>query len=75
MLLTSYRLEEADYIWRYSWFVSRYYPTLPDESTGWWLHPVNSLLDWENDDLSKLTPTLTRVGEAYDRAWHLKDGN
>merc|ERR1719412_2384187 len=62
-------LEEAEYIWRYSWFLSRYYPDPPDESAGWWLHPINSLLDYDDDSLNNLSPTLTKVGEAYDRAW------
>ena len=72
IILLNCRLEEADYIWRYSWFLSRYYPDPPDESAGWWLHPINSLLDYDDDNLNNLSPTLTRVGEAYDRPWHLR---
>ena len=68
-----FRLEEADYIWRYSWFITRYYPTPPDDSTNWWLDPANSLLDWENDNQSQLKPILSKVGEAYDRPWHLNN--
>ena len=65
------RLEEADYIWKYSWFITRYYPTPPDDTTNWWLDPANSLLDWDNENQSELKPILSKVGEAYDRPWHL----
>jgi len=68
-------LEEAEYIWRYSWFISRYYNDPVDETSSWWLHPINSLLDYDDNSLNNLSPTLTKVGEAYDRAWHLQKRN
>jgi len=61
-------LEEADYIWRYSWFISRYYDTPPDDTTNWWLDPINSLLEYEE-------PKLSKVGKAYDYPWHLENNH
>jgi len=58
------RLEWSSHVWRYSWFVTRYYPSPPDDTSNFWIDPVNSLLDWE-------TSTLTRVGQAYNHPWHL----
>ena len=59
-----FRLEHAEFIWRYSWWVTRYYDEQPDETTWFWIDPINSLLDFD-------APTLTRVGEAYNMPWHL----
>jgi len=58
------RLESADFIWRYSWWVTRYYPDPSDESGNFWVDPVNSLLEFDN-------ATLTAVGRAYNNPWHL----
>jgi len=56
------RLEEADYVWRYSWFITRYNPKneCPGDG-GWCLDSVNSLLEDQDQ------PKLSRVGEAYNR--------
>lgn len=58
-------LEAADYVWRYSWFITRYNPNneCPDGMKGagdWCLDSVNALL--EDEDQSKLSP----VGKAYN---------
>ena len=63
LMLLYFRLEEADFIWRYSWFHHRYNPEPPDETTDWWLDPINTLVEFDS-------PKLTRVGEAYDKAYH-----
>lgn len=58
-------LENADYIWRYSWFITRYYPEYDDSNPWFWIDPINGLLEQDN-------PRLTAVGEAYDHPWHLE---
>jgi len=57
------QLENADFIYRYSWFVSRYDE---DKDLGkvFWVSPVNSLLEQNSSRLS-------RVGKAYNKPWHL----
>ena len=60
-----FRLENADFIWRYSWWYARYYDEPPDDTQWFWIDPVNSLLEFEESK-------LTRVGEAYNRPWHLE---
>jgi len=60
-------LEEADFIWRYSWFYTRYYPEYDDSNPWFWIDPVNSLLEQEH-------PRLTEVGKAYNYAHHLHLG-
>jgi len=59
------KLESADFIWRYSWWYSRYYDEPPDDTQWFWIDPVNSLLKFEESK-------LTRVGEAYNKPWHLE---
>lgn len=61
------RLEAAPFIFRYSWFVSRYYPTMASQmTTGFYIDPfVNSPLDLD-------VSLLTRIGEAYDYPYHLE---
>jgi len=55
-------LEHSDFIYKYSWFLSRYYENHDD--SGWfWLDSVNSLLELN-------TSALTRVGEAYNKPYH-----
>jgi len=56
-------LEHADFIYRYSWFITRYYESYDD--SGWfWIDPVNSLLEQDH-------PRLSNVGKAYNNPWHL----
>ena len=56
------RLEAAPFIWRYSWFITRYKFDETGEGS-WWLDSRNSLLDYEES-------RLTGVGEAYDVPYH-----
>ena len=56
-------LENANFIFRYSWWYPRYYEDHNHE--GWfWLDSNNSLLQEKG-------PYLTEVGNAYDKPWHL----
>ena len=57
-------LENADFIYKYSWWYTRYYED-HDHSGDFWLDSNNSLLE-DNG------PFLTEVGKAYDHPWHLK---
>ena len=51
------RLEAADYVYKYSWFITRYNEK---NATGdWYLDPVNKLLEADSSSLSK-------VGELYN---------
>ena len=51
------RLEAADYVYKYSWFITRYNEK---NATGdWYLDPVNKLLETDSSSLSK-------VGELYN---------
>ena len=51
------RLEAADYVYKYSWFITRYNEK---NATGdWYLDPVNKLLETDSSSLSK-------VGEMYN---------
>ena len=51
------RLEAADYVYKYSWFITRYNEK---NATGdWYLDPVNKLLEPDSSSLSK-------VGELYN---------
>ena len=60
------RLEWADFIWRYSWFLTLYYD---DEAHGtglfWIDSQANTLLDFTE-------PTLTEAGRGYNNPWHLE---
>jgi len=56
------QLEQSENVFRYSWFITRYYPNF-DNSSNFWLDPLNSLLEEEG-------PFLTPVGQAYDKPWH-----
>ena len=56
-------LENADYIYKYSWWYTSYYEN-HDHTGNFWLDSNNSLLDDKS-------PTLTEVGKAYDHPWHL----
>ena len=59
------RLEWAGFIWRYSWFLTRYYDDQVDDSTPFWIDSqANTLLDFTE-------PKLTDVGRAYNNPWHL----
>jgi len=58
------RLEAAPFVFRYSWFVSRYYPDADMTDPWFWLDPINSLLEFESSE-------LTAVGRAYDVPYHL----
>ena len=59
------RLEAADFIWRYSWFVTRYYDNEVDDLGSFWIDSqANTLLDFNE-------PKLTAVGRAYNNPWHL----
>ena len=56
------RLEEADYIYKYSWFITRYNEdqvTLNGGRDDWYLDSVNSLLVGDSQELS-------RVGKLYN---------
>lgn len=56
------RLEEADYIYKYSWFITRYNEdqvTLTGGRDDWYLDSVNSLLVGDSQELS-------RVGKLYN---------
>jgi hypothetical protein len=57
-------LEKAEYQWKYSWFISRYFAEKNKCLTPgkWCLDSVNSLLEMDQEN-AKLTP----VGEAYNR--------
>ena len=58
------QLEAADYIWRYSWFLTRYYDNPVDDSGNFWIDGrINTLLDFSE-------PKLTATGSAYDKPWH-----
>ena len=58
------RLEFAGFIFRYSWFYTRYYEDHESEDNPWfWLDSYNSLLQLNS---SELTP----VGQAYNQPWH-----
>ena len=65
------RLEHADFIKRYSWFVTRYYENeeCPDPDNEWFC------LDNKNSLLEQDAPELTAVGRAYDKPWHLEKYN
>ena len=52
------RLEAADYVYRYSWFITRYNQKNFTDG-GWYLDPVNKLLETDSSSLSK-------VGELYN---------
>ena len=56
-------LEEAESVWKYSWFVSRYSKDgIKQNTTGeWYLDKANSLLDVDVD-----YPLLTPLGKYYD---------
>jgi hypothetical protein len=58
-------LEHADFIHRYSWFITRYYMEYDDSDPWFWLDPINSLLEQDH-------PRKTEVGKAYDHPWHLE---
>jgi len=58
------QLENADFIYRYSWFVSRYDQDY-DDSGYFWIDPINSLLEQDSSRLS-------RVGRVYNKPWHLE---
>ena len=59
------RLEAAEYIWRYSWYVARYdSTTIINNDTNyddWYLDKVNTLLEVDAE-----TPILTPLGEYYN---------
>ena len=57
------QLEQSEAVFRYSWYYTRYYPDY-DDSTSWWIDPINSLLEQNS-------PTLSKVGKAYNKPWHL----
>lgn len=58
-------LEHSDFIFRYSWFLSRYYEDYDDSNQWFWLDPnVNSIKEYE-------TTQLTNIGQAYMRPYHL----
>merc|ERR1712107_29586 len=46
-------LEKADFIWRYSWFYTRYYPEYDDSNPWFWIDPVNSLLEQEHPQVDQ----------------------
>eukprot|EP00093_Oithona_nana_P008667 08667.XXX_159231_158695_1 [CDS] Oithona nana genome sequencing. len=58
-------LENADFIYKYSWWYTRYYED-HDHTGDFWLDSNNSLLE-DNG------PFLTEVGKAYDHPWHLDE--
>ena len=47
------RLEAADYVYRYSWFITRYNQKNFTDG-GWYLDPVNSLFQTDSPELSTL---------------------
>lgn len=58
------RLEAADFVYKYAWFVTRYYPDKDnDETKPFWLTDKNSLVQRDS-------AKLTAVGEAYNYPWH-----
>ena len=60
------RLEWANFIWRYSWFLTRYYDNEVDDSGSFWIDSqANTLLNFNE-------PVLTSVGRAYNNPWHLE---
>ena len=51
------RLEQADFVYRYSWFITRFKENLAqqeveDQEDDWFLDPVNSLLKQDSSELS-----------------------
>ena len=58
------RLENADFIAKYSWFYSRF-PENHNHDGSWWLDSNNNLFDPDGYE-------LTKVGKAYDQPWHLE---
>ena len=56
------RLEAANFIYRYSWFISRHTPK-HEETGNWWMDSANGLLEYE-------ASKLTAVGQAYDVPYH-----
>jgi len=59
------RLEEAGFIFRYSWFYTRYYIDHDHTDPWFWLDSNNSLMEQDRAELSL-------VGQAYDKPWHLE---
>ena len=61
------RLEWADFIWKYSWFLIRYYEgDTGDDTASFWIDgTINTLLDFNE-------PKLSAVGRAYNNPWHMK---
>ena len=61
------KLEFSDFIFRYSWFYTRYYDVPTDTSHWFWIdNYAASLLDM-NDSL------LSQIGNVYDKPWHLEE--
>ena len=51
------RLEQADFVFRYSWFITRFKENsaqqeVEDQEDDWFLDPVNSLLKQDSSELS-----------------------
>jgi len=60
-------LEHSDFIYRYSWFLSRYYEEYDDSNQWFWLDPaVNSIKEYNTS-----TTKLTNIGKAYMKPYHL----
>jgi len=53
------RLEKADYVYRYSWFLAKYEKQYGDPNKGWFLSSANSLI-------TPGTSKLSKVGEFYN---------
>ena len=53
------RLEQADFVYRYSWYITRFkensgQETVEDQEDDWFLDPVNSLLKQDSSELSQV---------------------
>ena len=53
------RLEQADFVYRYSWFITRFKENsaqqeVEDKEKDWFLDPVNSLLKPDSSELSQV---------------------
>ena len=60
------KLEQAGFIFRYSWFYTRYYINHDHSDPWFWLDSNNSLMEQDRAELSL-------VGQAYDKPWHLQN--
>ena len=61
------KLEFSDFIYRYSWFISRYHDEPIDTDQNFWIDPYANTLSAMNDTV------LSTIGKVYDKPWHLEE--